>query len=135
MIVMPMSNDAHELLGLLAYIYLEHNRPEKAVVLLQALYAVGLSNPREQITLALSLLRAGKPEAALEVLDRLALEGIQDAPCHLVRSQALHALERPAEAQASMRAYLRLRTQAPSDPAEHASPHLPQPNTAAPTLA
>ncbi|MVW70492.1 tetratricopeptide repeat protein [Bordetella sp. 15P40C-2] len=106
---MPFTNDAHELLGLLAYIHLEHHQPEKSVVLLQALHAIGVSTPKEETMLALSLLQAGKPEAALARLDQLALNGVSDAACHLIRSQALHALGRKVEARAAMRAYLRAR--------------------------
>lgn len=132
---MPLSSDAHELLGLLAYIYLEHNRPEKSAVLLQALHSLDLATPREQITLALSLLRAGKPEAALDTLDRLALNGLQDAPCHLIRSQALHALHRRAEAQASMQTYLRLRANTSVESPQPALPPVSQPTRAARSLA
>lgn len=115
---MPLSTDAHELLGLLAHLYLENHRPEKSVVLLQALNAVGLASHRDQATLALSLLRANKPEAAMNMLDQLALNGAVDAPFHLIRSQALHALDRKAEAQVAMQAYIRLRVlnQAYRDP-------------------
>ena len=112
---MSLSSDAHELLGLLAYIYLEHNRPEKSVILLQTLNSLELATPREIVTLALSLLRTGKPEAALDALDRLALNGLQNAPCHLIRSQALHALQRTVEAQTAMQTYLRLRASTSSD--------------------
>ena len=106
---MSISEEAHELLGLMAYIYLEYNRPEKSVILLQALDAIGSTNSREQAMLALAQLRVGKPDTALDTLDRLALSGTQDASCHLIRSQALHALQRPIEAQAAMQTYLRLR--------------------------
>lgn len=106
---MPFDNDSRELLSLLAYIHLEHNRPEKSVVLLQTLHAVGLATPREQTMLALSLLRAGKPDAAMLRLDQQAMNGTVDAPYHLVRAQTLHALNRKSEAQAAMQAYLRTR--------------------------
>lgn len=129
---MPLNRDAHELLGLLAYIYLEHNRPEKSAVLLQALHSLDLATPREQITLALSLLRAGKPQAALDALDRLALNGLQDAPCHLIRSQALHALHRRVEAQASMQTYLRLRANPSAESLQSALSPVSQPTRAAP---
>jgi predicted Zn-dependent protease len=118
---MPFTNDAHELLGLLAYIHLEHHRPEKSIVLLQALHALGVSTPKEETTLALSLLQAGKPEAALNRLDQLALNGVSDAACHLIRSQALHALDRQAEARAAMRAYLRARADSTNSRAESPS--------------
>lgn len=115
---MPLDQDAHELLGLLAYIHLEHNRPEKSVILLQTLHAIGLATSREQTMLALALLRVGKPDIAMTRLDELALHGTVDAPYHLVRSQTLHALNRKAEARSAMQAYLRLRGIAASENAD-----------------
>ncbi|MGY6268536.1 type III secretion apparatus assembly chaperone SctY [Achromobacter denitrificans] len=103
---MPLKHEARELLSLLAYVYLENNRPEKAAVLLNALRALGLADARELATLALSQLRAGKPETALSTLDALAMQGGVGAPFHLIRSQALLALERRDEAAAAMRAYV-----------------------------
>lgn len=120
---MPLSSDAHELLGLLAYIYLDHSRPEKAAVLLQAMHRLGLATPREQITLALALLRSDKPQLALEALDRVALTARQDATYFLIQSQALHALHRGVQAQAAMQTYLQLRA--------NAAPDLREPGTAA----
>lgn len=132
---MPLSSDAHELLGLLAYVYLEHNRPEKSAVLLQALHSLGLATPREQMMLALSLLRTGKPGAALDTLDRLALNGLQDAPCHLIRSQALHALHRRTDARTSMQTYLRLRAGAAAGPVDATRSPVSQQSSAASSLA
>lgn len=128
---MPFTNDAHELLGLLAYIHLEHHQPEKSIVLLQALHAMGIATPKEQIMLALSLLETGKPEAALSRLDALAMNGVSTASCHLIRSQALHALGRQTQARAAMRAYLRAR--APLKPGEDAAlARTPIPSASAP---
>ena len=112
---MVLSDDGHELIGLLAFVYLQNNRPEKAEILLQALHALGQANPRELTTLALSSLRAGRPDAALEALDALAMQGAVDAPFHLIRAQALHAAHREPEAQAAMRAYVDARTAAHND--------------------
>ncbi|MGE8658740.1 MAG: hypothetical protein ACN6O8_18515 [Achromobacter sp.] len=106
---MPLPPDARELLSLLAYVYLENNRPEKTAVLLQALRTLGLADGRQLATLALAQLRAGKADAALSTLDGLAMQGGVDAPFHLIRSQALLALERRDEAAAAMRAYVALR--------------------------
>lgn len=121
---MPLSTDAQELLGLLAHLYLENNRPEKSVVLLQALSAVGLASRRDRSTLALSLLRADKPEAALEILDRLAINDAVDAPFHLIRSQTLHALGRHPEAHAAMQAYIRQRELNQVHPLQHPPPRV-----------
>lgn len=41
---MPLTPDARELLSLLAYVYLENNRPEKTAVVLNALRTLGLAD-------------------------------------------------------------------------------------------
>ena len=107
-----LSPDSVELLGLLAYVYLENNRPEKAAVLLSALETLGLADARRRLSLALAQLRSGKPESAVATLERAALRGEVDASFHLVRAQALLALQRHAEAAAAMRAYVALRAEA-----------------------
>ena len=98
---MPLTPDARELLSLLAYVYLENNRPEKTAVVLNALRTLGLADPRQ-----------------LATLDQLAMQGGVDAPFHLIRSQALLALERRDEAAAAMRAYVALRPAAAATPTE-----------------
>lgn len=115
---MSLTPDARELLSLLAYVYLENNRPEKSAVLLNALRTLGLADNRQLATLALAQLRAGKSEAALATLDLLALQGGIDASFHLIRSQALLALERRDEAAAAMRAYVALRPAPAAAPTE-----------------
>lgn len=115
---MPLTSDARELLSLLAYVYLENNRPEKSAVLLNALRTLGLADNRQLATLALAQLRAGKSEAALSTLDLLAMQGGVDASFHLIRSQALLALERRDEAAAAMRAYVALRPAPAAAPTE-----------------
>ncbi|OZI33093.1 hypothetical protein CEG14_19785 [Bordetella genomosp. 1] len=108
-IAAPLTETHAELLGLLASVYLENNRPEKAAVLLAALDALGLAQPRQRVALALAQLRAQKPNDALGTLERIALSGAIDATFHLVRAQVLTVLERPQEAGAAMRAYVALR--------------------------
>ncbi|BEG77744.1 hypothetical protein HBIAX_04834 [Achromobacter xylosoxidans] len=115
---MPLTPDARELLSLLAYVYLENNRPEKSAVLLNALRTLGLADNRQLATLALAQLRAGKSEAALSTLDLLAMQGGVDASFHLIRSQALLVLERRDEAAAAMRAYVALRPAPAAAPIE-----------------
>ena len=106
---MPLPPEARELLSLLAYVYLENNRPEKTAVVLRALQTLGLADARQLATLALAQLRAGKADAALSTLELLAMQGGVDAPFHLIRAQALLALARRDEAAAAMRAYVALR--------------------------
>ncbi|MET4580347.1 tetratricopeptide repeat protein [Ottowia thiooxydans] len=99
-----------ELMDLLSYIYLRHGLPDKAAVLLSARDLLSPDNRSTLLTLALAQVRAGKPERALETLERLALIGAVDAAFHLVRAQAFHALGRMAEAAGAMKAHLALRT-------------------------
>lgn len=106
---MSLNSDAHELISLLAYMHLENNHPEKTVILLQALQALGIATHEEKTMLALALLRNEKPDVALNQLNQQALNGTVDAPYHLVRAQTLHALGRLAEAKTAMQTYLRTR--------------------------
>lgn len=122
----PLGAESAELLGLLAYVYLENDRPEKTAVLLAALEALNLAEPRQLVTLALAQLRAQKPDSALATLERVALRGGMDAAFHLVRAQALLALERHAEAAAAMRAYVAMRASPPTQPADAAAAHPPR---------
>lgn len=115
-----LAPDSVELLGLLSYIYLENNRPEKAAVLLAALETLGQADARRRVSLALAQLRSGKPESALATLERAAMRGDVDATFHLVRAQVLLALERRDEAAAAMRAYVALRAATP--PTDTAAP-------------
>ena len=55
-----LSDESRELISLLAFIYLENNRPERATALLHALEAVKASDNRNR-ALALAQLRSGKP--------------------------------------------------------------------------
>ena len=99
-----------ELMDLLGYIYLQHHRPDKAAVVLAARDVLAPDHPRVLLTLALAQVRAAKPARALDTLDRLALLGQMDGAFHLVRAQALQALQRMDEAASAMRAYVAMRT-------------------------
>ncbi|MBS7777604.1 tetratricopeptide repeat protein [Acidovorax sp. CCYZU-2555] len=107
-----------EFMDLLAYIYLQHGLPDKAAVLLSARDLLVPDEPRALLTLALARVRSAKPGKALETLERLAILGAMSAEFHLIRAQALHALERHAEAAGAMRAYVALLlSPSPSSPA------------------
>lgn len=112
----PLGENGGALLDLLAYVYLENDRPEKAAVLLSALETLGLANTRQRTALAWAHLRAGKPAAALDALDQLVLQGETGIAFHLVRAQVLVALDRAAEAQAAMQTYIDLRAGGPGAP-------------------
>ncbi|MEC4720739.1 hypothetical protein RY831_16365 [Noviherbaspirillum sp. CPCC 100848] len=104
-----MEQPEFELLQVLAYFYLRNARPEKSAVLLDALSVLRPEDLKVRRSLALAQLRAGKPNKALETLDRLAMLGDTNANFHLMRSETLSALQRPDEAAASMRAYVSMR--------------------------
>jgi regulator of sirC expression with transglutaminase-like and TPR domain len=102
--------DAHrqevEFMDLLAYIYLQHGLPDKAAVLLLARDLLVPDDTRALLSLALAQLRSDKPKKALQTLERLVILGAMGAEFHLIRAQALQALEQPAEAASAMRAHL-----------------------------
>lgn len=105
-----------EFMDLLAYIYLQHGLPDKAAVLLSARDLLAPDHPRVLLTLTLALVRAAKPAKALLVLERLAILGAMSAEFHLLRAQALQALERHSEAASAMRAHVAMLS-APAFPA------------------
>ncbi len=104
-----MDKDERSLLLVLAHVLLQNARPEKAAILLVALDVMEPDQPAVLRSLAVSLLRSGKADRALETLDRLAIAGGVDAVFHLLRAQALGALDRSSEAQVAMGAFLALR--------------------------
>lgn len=101
-----------EALWMLGFFYLRHRRPDKALTLFATLQRLVPTNPRLARALALSQIRAGKPDKAIETLDELAMAGSIDPAFHLLRAQALDALGRAAEASAAMRAYIASRGEA-----------------------
>lgn len=97
------------LMHLLAYVYLEHHREDKAIVLMQAVEALGQADSRALALLALAQRKANQPEQALLTLDRIVPDTVDAALApvlHLIRAQALQALDRSDEAYQSMQAYI-----------------------------
>lgn len=109
-----MNETAATALYVLAFTFLENARPEQASVLLEALDAVEPGQSRTLLALATAQLRHGQAGEALRTIERLSREGYCDAPLHLLRSQALRALGRHAQAHAAMTSYLLLRSSPPS---------------------
>lgn len=105
---------------MLSHFYLQHGRPEKAAALLAALDLIVPDEPSTLRGLAIAYLRSGNHRLALEVLDRLALQGEMDARFHLIRLQALAGEQRHEEAEDARRAYLEVRRQARLTPAHGA---------------
>lgn len=101
----PLSAE-HEALWMLGFFYLRNNRPDKARMLFDALAHLHPQRPRLHCALALAQIRSDKAEQALATLDGLALNGYLDDIFHLLRAQALDALDRRGEAAAAMRAFV-----------------------------
>ena len=115
-----MNTDQRELLELLGFVFLQNARPEKAETLFAALAALEPRNARLAIALALSQVRAGRHDAALERLDRLLESGDISAAVHLLRGQALARLGRAPEAERALRAYVAARESEPAPQVEAA---------------
>lgn len=104
-----MTADIQTLMALLGYVYLQNARPDKAVAILAALNRIAPGKPKVLRALSLALIRCGKPLRALEALDQLAIAGSSDAAFHVLRAQALQALDRPQEAAVAMGNYVHFR--------------------------
>lgn len=113
-----------QLMDLLAFIYLQNGLPDKAAVLMSARDVLQSDDPNALLTLAVAQVRSAKPQRALTTLDRLALLGAMNATFHLVRAQALQAVERHDEAASAMRAFVAMRQQDPSSATAPARPPL-----------
>lgn len=104
-----MSQDEQDLVALLAHFYLQNGRPGKAENLLTALDIMVPDRPATLAALAFAQIRANHEELALETLDRLAMLGEIDTRFHLMRMQALSALNRTEEAEVAKANYLAMR--------------------------
>ena len=90
----------------LAFTLLQNNRCEDAALLLAALDEVGASTPRTHAMRALAHVRMGEARDAIQILDALATQENEFAPCHLIRAQALVSLGQRAAARAAMHRFL-----------------------------
>ncbi|ARP83250.1 hypothetical protein CAL12_22130 [Bordetella genomosp. 8] len=94
-----------ELLQVLAFLRLQNGKSRDAVALLEACDRAGGCRGRALVLLAYAQLRAGAPEQALSVLDRVDAQALALPACRVVRAQALSAAGRHDEARHAMRAY------------------------------
>jgi ATP/maltotriose-dependent transcriptional regulator MalT len=101
--------DVCEFLELLAFTYLQNNRPRKAAVLLMAADRLEILKDRALLMLAMAQQRSGDATQALATLDRLEALGSPNALLHALRARAWAALHQPVESQAAMREYLAAR--------------------------
>jgi predicted Zn-dependent protease len=123
-----MTDHERQAVAMLAHLLLVHEQPARAATLLEALDAL---QPLESATLralAVAQVRAGQPERALQALDQLAVAGPVDAWCHLLRSQALHALGRHVPAEQALRDYAEARHEALAGAAPTPAPQTAPPD-------
>lgn len=83
-------------LKVLAHVYIEHGRADKATELLQALDYLGYSSNQTLALLALAELLNGKPDSALQIIQRMVLAADEDhlqGAINLIHAQVLHKLE------------------------------------------
>lgn len=104
-----MTEENSKFMRLLAHVFLQNARPDKAAVVLAALDCLTPNQPPVLHALALAQVRSNKPQRALETLDQLAMLGEIDAVFHLLRSQALGLLGRHAESVSAMQVYVQMR--------------------------
>lgn len=104
-------NEQTEALQVLADVYLDQGLAERAAVLLEALTVLEPDNEQVFKALGYAQLQAGRYEDALATVDALLRLGVampDNAPVLLIRSKALWAVGRVAEAQESLQRYLEL---------------------------
>lgn len=103
-----MRSEHKDILSALAFFFLEHGQPDKALVLLEALRTVFPEDPSIRNALSYAYLQAGRPQGALDAAGPTSVG--QDGACHLLRGKALWGLGRVAEARACLDHYLATRS-------------------------
>lgn len=104
-----MERSHTDLLAVLAYFYLRHDRPAKAAVLYRVLDALAPGDGATMTGLAAALVWSGRGDEAMAVLDRLDASGGAGASVHLLRSQALELAGRADAAAVALDRYLAAR--------------------------
>jgi Flp pilus assembly protein TadD len=94
-----LKKDPLDVMRLLAHVFLTYSRPELALVLLRAICELVPDDRRAMRSLALAAIRAGQPQEASRVLDKLRDSGDPSPVVHLLHGQALAAAGRTAEAE------------------------------------
>lgn len=115
-----MSRAEATALYLLAFVMLQHARPQAAAILLEALDLLEPNQPRTLMALAAARVRCDQARQALSTLERCRRAGGDMAPTELLRSQALRRLHRHAEAAAALHAFLQQRAPLTADTASGA---------------
>lgn len=101
--------DQQDILWLLAWAWLQHRQPERALPLYRLLHRLLPDNDRILHGLSMTLLQVGEADAALPMLDNAIRSERGSAMTWLLRGRALSALGRMPEAARAMRMYAGLR--------------------------
>ena len=99
-----MRSEHKDILSALAFFFLEHDQPDKALTLLEALRTVFPEDPSIAKSVSYAYLQVGRPQDALDAAGPTSAG--QDGACHLLRGKALWGLGRVAEARACLDQYL-----------------------------
>ena len=102
-----MRSEHKDILSALAFFFLEHDQPDKALTLLEALRTVFPEDPSIAKSVSYAYLQVGRPQDALDAAGPTSAG--QDGACHLLRGKALWGLGRVAEARACLDQYLATR--------------------------
>ena len=102
-----MRSEHKDILSALGFFFLEHDQPDKALTLLEALRTVFPEDPGIAKSRGYAYLQAGRPQDALAAA--AATSAGQDSAGHLLRGKALWGLGRVAEARACLVQYLATR--------------------------
>ena len=100
-----MQEDERTLLLLLAYVHLQHGAPAKAETFYAALASLDPGDALAAKGLASARLEAGKPKAALDVLDGIVGPGEPSAVVQLLRARAFAQMDAIEDARVAMRAF------------------------------
>lgn len=103
-----MRSEHKDILSALGFFFLEHDQPDKALTLLEALRTVFPEDPSIAKSVSYAYLQVGRPQDALDAAGPTSAG--QDGACHLLRGKALWGLGRVAEARACLDQYLATRS-------------------------
>lgn len=98
-----------DLLSLLAYQHMQNGNPERALLYLEALKELQISDNKIYLSLAYSLLQCGRALDALTVLDDKKYSKSLEPLAYLFRGRALTLLGRLPEASQAMRRFIHFR--------------------------
>ncbi len=112
-----MEAEQRTLILLLAYVHLQHRSPQKSETLYAGLLAMDEHDTEAAKGLAWARLAAGKPKAALGVLDGITGPGEPGAVVQFLRARAFVQLGLFEDAQVAMRAFGTLRAATRAMPA------------------